>query len=63
MSKQGQKKETDFGAVNAIKGSDPVITVDEDINEKNGITWASGNEFEYELKIKRTKHVADRRDL
>jgi len=35
----------------------------EDIDEKNGITWASGNEFEYELKIKRTKHVADRRDL
>lgn len=35
----------------------------EDVDEKNGIVWASGNEFEYELKIKRTKHVADRRDI
>ena len=35
----------------------------EDISEQNGIAWSSGNEFDYEIKVKRTKHVADRRDI
>ena len=34
-----------------------------DIDHKDGLTWSSGNEFEYEFRVKRTKHVADKRDI